>query len=167
MRIYSYTHGKEKENSDCEIIISVKRYLREKGHAEGDITVFRDSFGKPHVEGADGIFVSVTHADGLLLVAVAPYPIGIDTEKKDRRIRNAKKLAGRYFCPDEVEKLGENMTDGDFLEMWIAKEALSKLIGKGVPCMKEMSIFSQDVIIEDIYDYDGYITKVSKFVNQQ
>jgi len=153
-KIYSYPHDKTHKNSDNEIITSVKEYIC---NAKAAISVKRDQFGKPYIVGIDGIYVSVAHDRDLCLVAVAQRNIGIDLERKDRKVKNPVSLAKRYFHRDEIDLLGDAPTQESFTEMWVKKEALSKLIGRGVPCMKDKSILSDDLIFIKIEDYDGYI----------
>lgn len=160
MKIYSYECKKHsKKNTDDFVISSARLYLMDKGEPCGELTigVYRDEYGKPHIAGARGLYVSVTHAESLLLVAVARYEIGIDAEKEGRWVKHPARLAKRYFCEDETAYLGENPTNAEFFDMWVKKEALSKLIGRGIPCMREMSVFSDKVAFEKISDYDGYI----------
>lgn len=160
MKIYSYPYKKHSENSDREIISSVKAYL---DNPNASVTVIRDSYGKPHIVGTDGIYVSVSHAEKLLLVAVAPFEIGIDAENKERRVKNPSALARRYFCEDEIDFLGENPTEATFTDMWVKKEALSKLLGKGVPAMREMSVFSERVILKRQTVYSGYVVYTAEW----
>ena len=161
LALYRFSHDKSEENSDEKILASVREYL---GSPETEISIRRDEFGKPHIVGADGVFVSVAHTDDLCLVAVAHYEIGIDVESKSRKVRNPSALARRYFCEDEIARLGENPSPEAFTDMWVAKEALSKLIGRGVPCMRERSIFSDGVEIVGIENYEGYIAKTARFI---
>ena len=141
LSLYRHTHSREKENSTPQILASVREYL------------------------AEGVFVSVAHTDDICLVAVAEYEIGIDIESKSRSVKNPASLARRYFCEDEIAQLGENPSPEAFNEMWVAKEALSKLIGRGVPCMHERSIFSEGIEIVGIDDYEDYIVKIARYCN--
>lgn len=162
LSLYRHTHSREKENSTPQILASVREYL---GSPRAEISVHRDEYGKPHLVGAEGVFVSVAHTDDICLVAVAEYEIGIDIESKSRKVKNPASLARRYFCEDEIAQLGENPSPEAFNEMWVAKEALSKLIGRGVPCMRERSIFSEGIEIVGIDDYEGYIVKIARYCN--
>ncbi len=167
--IYTYPQRRDKPNSDKEILESVEKYLSNKMKIAKQSTsipnsefripnsIHRDIHGKPHIVGIDGIYISVAHDKDLCLVAVSDCDIGIDLERSDRKVKNPLSLAKRYFCEDEIAFLGENPTAEEFTDMWVKKEALSKLIGRGVPCMREKSVFSDDVIFEKIPDYDGYI----------
>ncbi len=163
MKIYSYPHSKNSKNSDNEILTSVKEYISD---ADANIFVERDVFGKPHIVGIDGIYVSVAHDKSLCLVAVAQSDIGIDLERADRKVKNPTALAKRYFCEDEIVFLGRNPTDAEFTDMWVKKEALSKLVGKGVPCMRDKSVFSEDIIFTKVCNYDGYIAYYVQYVDQ-
>ncbi len=167
MKIYSFQcTGNHREcDTNEKIISSVRRYLEEKNTPAGDtdIGVRRDEHGKPYIAGLDGIFVSVTHAENLMLVAVAPYDIGIDAEGEGRRVKNPASLARRYFCEDEIAFLGENPTLESFTDMWVKKEALSKLIGRGVPCMKEKSVFSEDLAFKRHTEYPGFVVYSVKY----
>ena len=154
IKIYSYRKDNLKENSDREIIASVRNYISD---ADAGISVIRDKYGKPHIKEDCGLYVSVAHDNGLCLVAVAPFPVGIDLEREGRAIKRRGEISKRCFCKDETDFLGENMTDADFMEMWVKKEALSKLIGRGVLCMKEKSVFSKDIVFEKIDSIDGFI----------
>ena len=160
--LYRHTHRRGEENSTPQILASVREYL---GSPEAEISVHRDGFGKPRIVGAEGVFVSVAHTDDICLVAVAQYEIGIDIESSSRKVKNPTSLARRYFCEDEIAHLGENPSPEAFTDMWVAKEALSKLIGRGVPCMRERSIFSDGIEITDIGNYEGYIVKIARYRN--
>lgn len=154
VRIYSYPHENTEKNSDTEIIASVKEYIAD---AAANISVQRDQYGKPHVIGVDGVYVSVAHDKDICLVAVAQKNIGIDIERADRIVKNPLALAKRYFCDDEIAFLKEYPTSASFTDMWVKKEALSKLIGRGIPSMDEKSIFSEDIKFEKIAICDKYI----------
>lgn len=160
MKIYSYPYKKSSGNSDKEIITSVRAYLECEN---ADVTVTRDEYGKPHITEPQGIFVSVTHAESLLLVAVAEYEIGIDAESGGRTVRNPSALARRYFCEDEIAFLGEKPTTSAFVDMWVKKEALSKLLGKGVPAMREMSVFSEKITLKRHTVYSGYVVYTAEW----
>ncbi len=161
MKIYSFEHCRNRENSDIEILAAVSEYL---GCELGvGVEVWRDEYGKPRVVGLENVYVSVTHSENLLLVAVSENEVGIDAEKAARRVKNPAALAKRYFCADEIEFLGDNPSQEDFCDMWVKKEAVSKLIGKGVGCMKYESVFSNRFKITKIQDYDGFIVYCAAF----
>ena len=163
MKIYSFHYEKRKENSDKEIIFAVRAYLCNE---KLQISVMRDEYGKPHIIGDENVFVSVTHAENLLLVAVSEKEIGIDAERCDRHVRNFRSLSERYFTREETDFLGDDFTKEDFLDMWVKKEALSKLLGGGVPCMKSMSVFDGRISFSKHSEYDGFIVYSVTFNKQ-
>jgi 4'-phosphopantetheinyl transferase len=76
---------------------------------------------------------NLSHCRDLALVAVAPFPVGIDVEPEKR----ARDLLGceESFChPQEIAALPEDefMRAAVLLEIWIAKEALLKSHGSGL-----------------------------------
>lgn len=160
MKIYRYPYDKKKNNSDNEIIASVREYI---GDENAQISVVRDEYGKPRILGIDNLYVSVTHAENLLLVAVSEREIGIDTEQVDRKVRNFQSLAKRYFTKEETDFLGDNFTKDDFLHMWVKKEALSKLTGRGIPDFRENSIFSEKFKISEIRDFTNFIIYIAEY----
>ncbi len=167
LKIYEYPYRKDAKNSDREILKSVEKYLSNKTRIGEQCSslqsvgitnpIHRDSHGKPHIVGIDGIHVSVAHDKDLCLVAVSDCNIGIDLERADRKVKKPVSLAERYFCEDEINFLGENPTSEEFIDMWVKKEALSKLIGRGVSCMREKSVFTEDIVFEKTDGFDGYI----------
>lgn len=83
--------------------------------------------GSPYVE-ADGreIYVSVSHADGLLLMAVPPegLHVGVDMERwSDRLVR----IAHKFLTHSERTRYG--LIPGLLLKAWTAKEAVFKAAG--------------------------------------
>ena len=160
MKIYSYPYKKRTENSDKKIITSVREYI---GKSEEQITVVRADFGKPVLSGTENIYVSVTHAENLLLVAVSERGIGIDAEYQGRCVRNFTALAKRYFTKEELDFLGDNFTKDDFLHMWVKKEAQSKLTGRGIPDFKENNIFSEKFKISKVTDFTDFIIYIAEY----
>ena len=81
----------------------------------------------------EGIHFNVTHCDDLALIAVAPFPVGIDVERWDR----GRDLIGceETFChPDEIGHLPAETSARAtaLLNIWTAKEAALKARGSGL-----------------------------------
>ncbi len=163
MKIYSF-EKKSDTVTEEKIKETVNIFLSEK-NAEftGKVSVFRDDYGKPKLAGIENLYVSVTHAENLLLVAVSDREIGIDAEQVNRKVRNFHSLANRYFTKEELDFLGDNYTIDDFLRMWVKKEALSKLTGRGIPDFKEYSIFSEKFKISENTDYTNFIIYIAEY----
>ncbi len=116
-------------------------------------------------EETEELYVSVTHTKGLALIAVSPFPIGIDAEREEKTVRRPEALARRYFTKEDAGALEkEDFSDKAFLTMWVKKEALSKLIGRGVPCMREKSVFGKELVFERL-GIPGYTVFAVRAVN--
>jgi len=113
------------------------------GSSPGDVAVDRTcrDCGKPHgrpvlTEPATGhgLQVSVSHSSGLVGVAVARHPIGLDVEALDRRM-DMLSLAGAFLSPvelDTLESAGLHEDPEHLLLWWTRKEAVLKLLGTGL-----------------------------------
>ena len=112
--------------------------------------ILRTAKGKPCLE--NGPFVSVSHTDNLIVVAVSESNIGIDMEKKDREIKKQKELTEKYLSQKEKEYA---TTRERFLEIWTKKEAYGKFTGEGLSDIGK-DTFSHKGQYERI-EKDGYI----------
>ena len=98
-----------------------------------DWLVVRARLGKPSVttsEGGDGPSISMSHAAGLIAVAVAwGVEIGIDVEA--HRPRDFAALADQAFGPAERQEVA---TEGQaaFYRIWTLREARAKATGDGL-----------------------------------
>ncbi len=92
------------------------------------VTFEKGAHGKPYIKGGGAQF-SVSHTKGAVCVAVSDgeTEIGVDVERRDRRISD--KLKERTLSKNE---LAEVSTDEDFLRMWVQKEAFLKRTGIGL-----------------------------------
>lgn len=107
----------------------------------------KGAHGKPYIKGGGAQF-SVSHTKGAVCVALSDSEteIGVDIERKDRRI--SEKLKERTLSKNELAKL---VTDEDFLRMWVQKEAFLKRTGIGLTTM----ISGVDTtLIKDIAAFD-------------
>ena len=133
---------KEKDRF-CSVIgymLAVKVINENYGIAKSEIEFFFDGNGKPFVKN-EGIFISISHSDDLVICAVSDKVIGVDIEK----IRNVNLRTVRKFCTEEEkiyifgkvpdESSFENVSDNillRFFEIWTKKEAYGKMLGSGV-----------------------------------
>jgi 4'-phosphopantetheinyl transferase len=109
-------------------------YLDEEPH---EVLLSEGEFGKPHLSDHldhDSLSFNVSHAGGLLLVAVCSgCEVGVDLEAVREDI-SFTGMAERYFSPDERRDLvslpqGEQVTA--FYRCWTRKEAYLKACGTG------------------------------------
>lgn len=88
-----------------------------------DVGIEYDCAGAPQVDTPD-TYISVSHARGMIAVAIADRRCGIDIERLDR---NFERVADRYLSPRE-RRLS---ADPAWLAMaWCAKEAMYKFYGR-------------------------------------
>ena len=98
---------------------------------ESDIVIEKTPEGKPFLKGDSGLFISLSHCDGLVAVAVSNKAVGVDSE----RVRNFDpNIAKRFFTELEQEYVfgADDGADERFFEIWTRKEALAKHQGIGL-----------------------------------
>ena len=85
--------------------------------------------GKPYFENSHTHF-NISHTDGWIACAIADFEIGLDIQKQDVF---DKRVAERYFCPDELEYLNSSADpESAFYELWTKKESYVKALGTGL-----------------------------------
>jgi len=95
--------------------------------------VVREADGRPIVRGTR-LYISLSHADGVSALAVAPFPVGIDVECVD------PELYVLEFDPDlfgkqdfrALETCDATSRRDHFYQLWTAKEAHLKLYGRNL-----------------------------------
>ena len=86
--------------------------------------------GKPYF--TDGAYhFSISHTANHAFCALSRENIGIDAEETDRKID--PRLADRYLSETERQRLANHPDrNAGLLRLWVLKEALAKLTGRGV-----------------------------------
>lgn len=99
-----------------------------------------DQNGKPIGEEVEFNF---SHSGNIVLCAVSDTPVGADVEV----VREISFDLARRFAKDEYETIimAENPAD-EFFKLWVQKESLLKLLGKGIKG-------GLDVKIDKAYNY--------------
>lgn len=98
---------------------------------EGPLPVRYTDEGKPYL--ADGPCYSISHSGELIACAIAEEPVGLDIErvsrftgtKVARKILNEAEMTAYRALPDHAA--ARYLAD-----VWTAKEAIAKLLGKGI-----------------------------------
>ncbi len=107
-----------------------------------DHTVCKDDAGRPFLSGND-INISLTHCGGLVACMTSEKYCGIDAEKTDRTVRES--IIKRVCSAEELSLI---MVSDDprreFLRIWTLKEAYSKMCGKGMAVVREVSFPERD-----------------------
>lgn len=81
--------------------------------------------GAPYIKGDDH-FVSLSHKDGRMVIAVSDCPVGIDIERIVEK-QAYYRIADAYFA----EKVAEGDIES-FFRGWTRREAFAKMLGKGL-----------------------------------
>ena len=101
----------------------------------GTISLIREGYGRPRLQGDDGICFSATRSGDLAAFAFSTQTeIGIDMERR-RTIANMDRVIERMFSPAEkrqLELLPPAMRQLAFFACWTRKEAYAKATGKGI-----------------------------------
>ncbi|MBE7053224.1 MAG: 4'-phosphopantetheinyl transferase superfamily protein [Ruminococcaceae bacterium] len=142
MKIYYYTKEKKYKSKDTDEYIKKSVYDYTK---KDNIAVYRTKEGKPYV---DDVFVSVTHTDYFLVICVSDSEVGIDAEKKNRKVMFKSRIIKKYFSKKEKEYTLNS--DIGFLEVWVKKEAYLKFLGTGL----------KDIKNADTFNLNGKFTKI-------
>lgn len=100
--------------------LSVRHLLMAFGYNDSDL--FYDQNGKPHL--VDGKYISITHSFEYAGMIVSAQPVGIDIEKKRKKIT----VIAKKFIDYEFQYLKEDQTYIEMLtKIWCVKESLYKL----------------------------------------
>ena len=98
-----------------------------------EVEIVPNADGKPMLPGGNLQF-NVSHTDGVVLVAVADRPVGVDVERL-REMPGATGLVERYFSEAERRQFADLPASArtlGFFRGWTCKEAVLKGIGCGV-----------------------------------
>jgi 4'-phosphopantetheinyl transferase len=107
------------------------------GVSPADVVLETSEHGRPALTGShrDVLSFNWSHSHDQALIAVARGVLpGVDLERM-RAHPKAVPIARRYFSPDEtaaLEALPPEQRDRAFLELWTAKEAVLKALGRGL-----------------------------------
>ena len=98
------------------------------------LRIERGAQGKPYL--ADHpLHFNLSHSGRMLLIGVSrAQPLGVDVESSERA-RPYGDIARRYFTADEaaaLSRLSDDQLRRSFLDLWSAKEAVLKAIGRGI-----------------------------------
>lgn len=111
---------------------------RHLGLPAAAVTIGRDAKGRPLIERPEGtgLHLSLATRAGLVAVALAERPVGVDVERVDR-LQNVPDAA---LHPEETAML-RRLPEGErplaFARLWSAKEAYVKALGTGFVCAPE------------------------------
>ena len=110
----------------------------------------RTDRGKPFFPDHPEIFFSISHTKGAALVGVADGAIGVDVE----HVRTVGKRT--------MERLGEGLTEQQFLRTWVRREARAKRSGTGLAeAMREELPMEESEQYRELSVPEGFFAGVS------
>lgn len=114
---------------------------RHLGSRPQDVAFSYGEFGKPALQHSVALHFSVSHTDGMTLIAIGDAPLGVDVEK----LRTWNEAASRppYFQPHELARIAAcepGKRDALCWSLWTAKEALLKATGDGMRGMHGVAL---------------------------
>ena len=97
--------------------------------------VVRNVGGQPVVRGS-GLHISLSHAEGLTALALAPFPVGIDVERIDPEFDVLEFDPDLFGMQDfrELETCEASLRSDHFYRLWTLKEAHLKRQGRSLLC---------------------------------
>lgn len=117
--------------------------------------IVKNEHGKPFVENVkDRLFVSVSHTESLLFVAVSDENVGLDAEPMDRQTDYVP-IIKRF----PLEERAEIRTVQDFLRHWTAKESAIKWLGGTLAHDLKKLRFVDGVLQYDGIDIPVFVTE--------
>lgn len=99
------------------------------GAAAQDVRIFYDEHGAPRVDGAD-VYVSVSSRGERTALAVASSPVGVDMEPFEHAALVIDDVLGKRER-QALERLTGEARARAFMQIWTAKEAYLKAVGRG------------------------------------
>lgn len=123
---YALTEGDAAAHSQTEKAKALTLFWKKTG-LEPEV-IQKTSEGKPYFP-SQRFHISVTHTGNLFALAIAPRPIGIDGER-EAVVRPS--VAERMFSVKERAL--------PFSHVWCGKEAVAKLLGKGLSVMRKITV---------------------------
>jgi len=97
----------------------------------------------------------LAHTHGLIALAVASIPIGIDIEISCRPIVDMLAVASRVFSPSEVlelKKFSGKFQQECFYKYWTRREARIKLGSTSSEVRQEQTLLIEDIVISVVYE---------------
>jgi len=131
--IHVWRFGYQREHGRAPLRALLGAYL---GLSSDDVVLVEGEHGRPVLAPPhEALAFNWSHSSDQALLAIARGVVpGIDLERLRARPR-AMEIAERFFCTEETAGLAAlepAQRDAAFLELWTAKEAVVKAIGRGL-----------------------------------
>lgn len=145
LKVFVLENSTTKKKRQTDIQNAVREYLKNPKVK----VVYDEENGKVALENTEKkMYISITRANTVMLVAIYEKPIGIDGEYIPRVVSNESKvdytmLAERFFSEEEAEFMHDTTreTEADsFIKVWVRKEAYVKAAGKTIAEFPKFSV---------------------------
>lgn len=145
LKVFVLENSTTKKKRQTDIQNAVREYLKNPKVK----VVYDEENGKIALENTEKkMYISVTRANSVMLVALYEKPIGIDGEYIPRVVTNENKvdytlLAERFFSEDEAEFMHDTTRETEaesFIKVWVRKEAYVKAAGKTIAEFPNFSV---------------------------
>jgi 4'-phosphopantetheinyl transferase len=100
----------------------------------------KDQYGKPYVYNSD-TYVSLSHCDKMVAVAISDFPVGIDIENLNDK---AFRIKDKFASDSDLLFKGGEEDAFYFTKLWTIKEAVYKAYGKKELIFKEQIIMRSE-----------------------
>ena len=149
--IYIYEGKYEKGELGWPLVrMAARSYLQDYGDDVNRYEIEVDQWGKPFFPHLN-IDFSISHSGAMWMCAFSEKPCGVDIQ--ERKKAKWESISERFYTPEERAFVEENGEDG-FFKVWVRKEALGKLIGRGFHGPMP-SLASKDGTLLDEIDLEG------------
>lgn len=156
--------SKRAENDRCLSIAAallLKTACADRGIDEKSVVYAENEYGKPYFKSNPELRFSLSHSKNMVILAIDTDEVGIDCETLERTVTES--VAGRFFSKKEVCEFKD-----DLLSLWVTKESLCKLTGKGLSLGArdtDIPFYTEELETDGVFakkfTFDGYVIVAS------
>jgi phosphopantetheine--protein transferase-like protein len=152
--IVKYSQNFESFNSSIKSRFLLYKFLSESCQIDTKLLIIsKNDSGKPFFLNNEVEF-SISHSGHFVVVALSfGGSVGVDFEANVSKTKDVKRLAKRFFHPEEyefIEPLNEEQAREKFIKMWTKKEAIVKCLGSTMfSLMSKINTMSSVIEVSD------------------
>ena len=153
-----YKNELERKTSALAYILLCEGLRQEYGINEKPVFKY-GKHGKPSIVGHDDIHFNLSHCCNAVVCGISGRPIGVDVESLSSF---DKSLVSYTMNPLEQERIMcSPRTDIEFIRLWTMKEAVLKLLGKGICCDMTTILTGKEPVSTVVNLEKGYVYSVA------
>lgn len=130
-----------------------------------DCVIEKDEMGNPFFQNHTDYDLSISHTDGLIVVAIGKnHKIGIDVEKIHKV---SDTIIEKYYSKAEKREILRTRVNAELVEtkIWTMKEAYSKCLGTGLNReLLMLDIYSRKEVLMETQIYKEYVITVCRMI---